>query len=283
MRKSDARLGESAVRTSTAVPSTGVSTASTASTSPTPRRRHRQTQASLRLRREWWQLADRPHRRRRHPDRAVPAGHGRAAGPRLRAALRRGRRSRRRATSAPRCSSSASTRRCSCTKLAHLVAARGFGLHVRSITLHLLGGETAIDSPSRTPVQEFVIAVVGPLASIAIGVACFVLDSGSAVVAALAGSISCVGVFNLLPGLPLDGGRALRATIWQVSGRPDAGTRVGRMGGPARSPLPWSSSRSCGWTSTARRGRSTSRSPSSSPGSSGKARATLSPRSAEAA
>ena len=110
-------------------------------------------------------------------------------------------------------------------ELAHLVAARGFGLHVRSITLHLLGGETAIDSPGRTPVQEFVIAVVGPVISIAIGVACFVLDAGSAVVAALGWINIVVGVFNLLPGLPLDGGRALRATIWQVSGRPDAGTR----------------------------------------------------------
>jgi Zn-dependent protease len=116
-------------------------------------------------------------------------------------------------------------------ELAHLVAARGFGLHVRSITLHLLGGETVIDSPGRTPVQEFVIAVVGPLVSIAIGVACFVLDSGSAVVAALGWINIVVGVFNLLPGLPLDGGRALRATIWQVSGRPDAGTRLAAWAG----------------------------------------------------
>lgn len=111
-------------------------------------------------------------------------------------------------------------------EVAHLVAAKSFRLSVRSITLHILGGETAIDSPSRTPVQEFVIAVVGPLVSVAIGIACFVLDSGSAVVAALGWINIVVGVFNLLPGLPLDGGRALRATIWQATGRPDAGTRV---------------------------------------------------------
>lgn len=116
-------------------------------------------------------------------------------------------------------------------ELAHLAAARGFGLHVRSITLHLLGGETAIDSPSRTAVQEFVIAVVGPLVSIAIGVACFAVDSGGPVVSALGWINIVVGVFNLLPGLPLDGGRALRATIWQVSGRPAAGTRVAAWAG----------------------------------------------------
>jgi Zn-dependent protease len=116
-------------------------------------------------------------------------------------------------------------------ELAHLVAARGYGLRVRSITLHLLGGATAIDGPSRTPVQEFVISIVGPLVSIGIGVACFVVDSGSAVVAALGWINIVVGVFNLLPGLPLDGGRALRATIWQVSGRPDAGTRVAAWAG----------------------------------------------------
>ena len=116
-------------------------------------------------------------------------------------------------------------------ELAHLVAARAFGLHVRSITLHLLGGETAIDSPSRTPVQEFVISVVGPLASLAIGVVCIYSSYDHAVVAALGWINIVVGVFNLLPGLPLDGGRVLRATIWQVSGRPDAGTRLAAWAG----------------------------------------------------
>lgn len=116
-------------------------------------------------------------------------------------------------------------------EFAHLVAARGFGLHVRSITLHLLGGETAIEGSGRTAVQEFVIAVVGPLVSLTIGVACFVAGSGDAVVAALGWINIVVGVFNLLPGLPLDGGRALRATIWQLSGRPDAGTRIAAWAG----------------------------------------------------
>ncbi len=116
-------------------------------------------------------------------------------------------------------------------EVAHMIAARGYGLRVRSITLHLLGGETAIESPSRTPVQEFVISTVGPLVSLAIGVVCLYYSYGYAVVAALGWINIVVGVFNLLPGLPLDGGRALRAAIWQVSGRPDAGTRLAAWSG----------------------------------------------------
>jgi Zn-dependent protease len=116
-------------------------------------------------------------------------------------------------------------------ELAHLAAARAFGLGVRSITLHLLGGETAIDGPGRTAVQEFVIAVSGPLVSIAIGVVCLFNAGGHAVVASLGWINVVVGVFNLLPGLPLDGGRAVRAFIWQISGHPDAGTRFAAWAG----------------------------------------------------
>jgi Zn-dependent protease len=116
-------------------------------------------------------------------------------------------------------------------ELAHLAAARGFGLGVRSITLHLFGGVTAIDGPGRTAFQEFVIAVVGPLVSVAIGLGCLLNDGGHTVVASLGWINIVVGLFNLLPGLPLDGGRAIRALIWQVSGQPDAGTRVAAWAG----------------------------------------------------
>ncbi|MFL6091110.1 MAG: M50 family metallopeptidase [Aeromicrobium sp.] len=111
-------------------------------------------------------------------------------------------------------------------ELAHMVAARGFGLRVRSITLHILGGETSIEGPGRTPMQEFVIAVVGPIVSLLIGFGCFLEGQGHPVIASLGWINIVVGVFNLLPGLPLDGGRALRALIWRASGRVDAGTRL---------------------------------------------------------
>ena len=56
-------------------------------------------------------------------------------------------------------------------EIAHVLAARGFGMHVPSVTLHLLGGETAIEGESRTPWQELATAIVGPIVSLAIGLA----------------------------------------------------------------------------------------------------------------
>ncbi len=53
----------------------------------------------------------------------------------------------------------------------HAVMARRYGFPVTSITLHFLGGMTAIEGEARTPAQEFLIAVVGPLTSLAVGVA----------------------------------------------------------------------------------------------------------------
>lgn len=111
-------------------------------------------------------------------------------------------------------------------EVAHMVAARGYGMRVHSITLHLLGGETSIEGSGRTPIREFVIAIVGPLVSVLIGIACLYNNYGHAVVAALGWINIVVGVFNLLPGLPLDGGRALRAAIWKATGRLEAGTWV---------------------------------------------------------
>lgn len=124
-------------------------------------------------------------------------------------------------------------------ELAHLVAAQAFGRGVSTVTLHLLGGETVMEGQSRRPIQEAVIAGVGPVLSVALGLLARDLAprTGSEVVGDLLWSIGwlnlLVGVFNLLPGLPLDGGRVLRALIWQVTGNEAAGTRtaawVGRI------------------------------------------------------
>ncbi|MGQ2912966.1 site-2 protease family protein [Aeromicrobium sp.] len=108
-------------------------------------------------------------------------------------------------------------------ELAHLAVARSFGMRVPTVTLHLLGGETAIEGESRTPWQELVTSVVGPLASLAIGLLAHGIADGSTGVARdLWWSIGWVNLlvaaFNMLPGLPLDGGRVLRAIIWQVTG-----------------------------------------------------------------
>ena len=110
-------------------------------------------------------------------------------------------------------------------ELAHVAAARAYGMRVESVTLHLLGGETAIAGESRRPAQELWIAIVGPLTSAAIGLVCFALaDDG--LVRAIGLVNLLVAAFNMIPGLPLDGGRVLRAVIWAITGREVVGIRV---------------------------------------------------------
>ncbi|MBM7520447.1 site-2 protease family protein [Nocardioides nitrophenolicus] len=114
----------------------------------------------------------------------------------------------------------------------HAVVARRFGFTVHSITLHFLGGATAIEGEARRPRQEFWIAVVGPITSIAVGAAAlaawFVTPDGllRLVVEGLAGANLMIGVLNLVPGLPLDGGRVLKAGVWAITGRVHTGTAV---------------------------------------------------------
>ncbi|WP_307853910.1 site-2 protease family protein [Nocardioides palaemonis] len=119
----------------------------------------------------------------------------------------------------------------------HAVTAKRLGYGVTSITLHFLGGMTEIDGQSRRPRHEFWIAVVGPLTSIAIGVAAvglwFVVPDGLLQVAVegLAGANLVIGVLNLVPGLPLDGGRVLKALVWGASGNQHRATIVAAWGG----------------------------------------------------
>jgi len=119
----------------------------------------------------------------------------------------------------------------------HAFMARHYGFQVSSITLHFLGGATAIEGEARTPRQELFIAVVGPLTSIAVGLGAlglwFVTPDGLLLMAVegLAGANLIVGLLNLVPGLPLDGGRVLKSAVWGATGDMLKGTKVAAWSG----------------------------------------------------
>ncbi|WP_436788211.1 M50 family metallopeptidase [Yinghuangia sp. YIM S10712] len=115
-------------------------------------------------------------------------------------------------------------------ELAHAVTALRFGLPVHRITIQFLGGVSEIDKP-QTARREFAVAAAGPVLSLAlagafwgVGLALDVDSFAGRMVALLAVSNLMVAAFNLLPGLPLDGGRMLRAGVWGATRRPMAGT-----------------------------------------------------------
>ncbi len=116
-------------------------------------------------------------------------------------------------------------------ELAHTVAALRFKLPVRRIQLQFFGGVSEIEKEAETPGREFVLAFVGPLLSLVLAGVFYggmkAVEPGTVPGVLLAGlmiSNLIVAAFNLLPGLPLDGGRMLRALVWKVSGRPMTGT-----------------------------------------------------------
>ena len=120
----------------------------------------------------------------------------------------------------------------------HALMAKRYGLPVVSITLHFLGGVTQIDGEADTPRREFGVSVVGPLTSIAVGLAvlplALVATDGTLlelVFSGLAFANLVVGVLNLVPGLPLDGGHVLRAVVWKITGNPHRGTIVAGWAG----------------------------------------------------
>lgn len=118
-------------------------------------------------------------------------------------------------------------------ELSHTVVALRAGLPVRRISLYLLGGVSEIEKPARTPGVEALIAAAGPLVSLLLGAVGFAvsrtLDPGTVaglLAAALTFSNLVVGAFNLLPGLPLDGGRVLSAAVWKATGQRNRGSIV---------------------------------------------------------
>ncbi|NUS05787.1 MAG: site-2 protease family protein [Nonomuraea sp.] len=124
-------------------------------------------------------------------------------------------------------------------ELAHSVLAKSFGLPVRRITLYFLGGVSEIEKEPPTPGKEFLVAAAGPGLSLGLAALGFlaetyvVNDGGIAEVLVWQLWVAnlIVGVFNLLPGLPLDGGRMLRAGVWKLTKNPGSGTVVAAWGG----------------------------------------------------
>ncbi len=115
-------------------------------------------------------------------------------------------------------------------ELSHCVVARAFRLPVRRILLYPLGGYSEIEQEPPTPGQEFLVSAAGPAISLALAAAGYgiltFIPGGLArdIVGQLVLANVLVGIFNLLPGLPLDGGRILRAGLWRVTRRPGTAT-----------------------------------------------------------
>lgn len=107
-------------------------------------------------------------------------------------------------------------------EMSHSIMARRYGIPVSSITLFVFGGVSNLGREPASAGQEFWVAIVGPLTSFAVAAlfaAGFVVltpvDEGAAGVSANLAVINfAIGVFNLVPGFPLDGGRVLRSVFW---------------------------------------------------------------------
>lgn len=127
-------------------------------------------------------------------------------------------------------------------EMAHALVSQARGIRVQDITLFLFGGATRARVESRGPGDEFLIAVVGPLASVVLAVLFGALDvfGRDALPESLAGAFGYLGWvnlllagFNLVPGFPLDGGRLLRSAIWKATGSFSQATRIASLSGQA--------------------------------------------------
>ena len=123
-------------------------------------------------------------------------------------------------------------------ELAHSLVAKSRGLGVRSITLFIFGGVSNLAGEAKKPSIEFVIAIVGPLTSLLIAAAAFTVDLASSPGALVDAVLSylvfinvALGLFNLLPGFPLDGGRVQRAVAWNWTGSLRRGTEIAAFAG----------------------------------------------------
>ncbi len=120
-------------------------------------------------------------------------------------------------------------------EVGHAVVARSCGYPVQQIVLWVLGGYTSYHRHDDSSWREGLIAAAGPATSLLLGAACWAAGtaglagdgtSAAAILAALAWSNTLLGVYNALPGLPLDGGAVLKSVVWGISGSEHRGTVV---------------------------------------------------------
>ncbi|MBS1811197.1 MAG: site-2 protease family protein [Acidobacteria bacterium] len=119
-------------------------------------------------------------------------------------------------------------------EMAHSLMAKRGGQPVRSITLFVFGGVAEIEKEASSPNQEIRVALIGPLSSYFLaavfGSVWFLAGKDASVIGSVAGWLGIVNfalaTFNLLPGMPLDGGRVLRGIVWRVTGSLERATQV---------------------------------------------------------
>ena len=117
-------------------------------------------------------------------------------------------------------------------ELSHSLVARAYRLPVRRILLYPLGGFSELEQEPPTPGQAFAVSAAGPALSLALAAVGYgltrVVSAADTIASTLAFQLMwanlVIGIFNLLPGLPLDGGLMLRAGVWKVTGRPATAT-----------------------------------------------------------
>ena len=117
-------------------------------------------------------------------------------------------------------------------ELGHSFAARRQGIHVNSITLFLFGGLANLEDEAKTPAGAFWIAIAGPLVSLALFALLGIVGSSpffDGPIAAMVGLLAYINLilatFNMIPGLPLDGGNVLKAVVWRITGNRYRGIR----------------------------------------------------------
>jgi Zn-dependent protease len=121
-------------------------------------------------------------------------------------------------------------------ELCHSLVARRYGLPMKGITLFIFGGVAEMEDDPSSPKVEFLMSIVGPLSSVAIGLACYGFYllgrlwglplAAVAVLSYLSGINILLACFNLVPAFPLDGGRVLRSILWKVKNDIRWATRI---------------------------------------------------------